>query len=359
MTTAVMEVSSKQLYDMVGAQAPTDMYTPVSVGKMGKVRYAGKSFMTSLKTLNYTDTMGLKAQSPENVYKAIPSFVDQQGNVQVMEKFRAIIGEETNKPYSVMSNLYNPVQHGEVLKTIADVLDAEGIQVCGSVNVYGGKMFAHAFLMGQQYFFDLLQDIKDGSNKSIIGIRAFNSHTGKTGFGMEFFAIRMICSNGMSMGKTLGSVYWTHKEDEAKMMSGYRSVLHNMVNAIPNVQRKMSDMASEELYVDEATALLYGIGLQEANVEGIMMNLKGLNPEIKDFNRPTKFEIYNSATAYVSHKVTGGLESHILYSDAIEKMVGAKTSPLIEKGFEKMKVIEARNKARTIKLTAMPTIISE
>jgi len=355
------EISAQQLYKIVGASAPQNAYQPVNLGKMGKIRNSNKSLTMTLRKLNFCDTTGLKALSPENVYKAVPSFTyqDAEGNtiVKVMEKFRAIVGEKTNEPYSVMSDIYNPVQHAEVLQTVADSIDGLGIRVVGRVQVDGGKMNMHAFLMGPQYEFSLLQDMqKQMENNSILGVRAFNSHTGKTGFGMEFFAIRMICTNYMGFGTILGKVYWNHKTDEADMIDGYKTMLDGALKGIPQVQKAMSDMDGETLYIDEATALMYGIGLQEANVEAMMGNLKGLNPEM-DVKKPTAFDMYNVATAYVSHKVTGGLESGIQYSENIARIVTSARKDLMKKGFEKMAVIEERRKKEALVMSAKNTTI--
>jgi len=361
MTTATMAVnaSANELYGLVGANIPMGAYQPVNVGKMSKARTPGKTTRTmiqSLTKLNFQDTEGFRALSPENVYTAIPSFTDQNGNIIQMDKFRAVVGEQTNVPYSVMTNMYTPVQHGEVIKTVADTIDELGLRVVGTCDVSGGKMYAHAYLLGPQFSFDLMEDVKKNiDNGTILGVKAFNSHMGNRGFGLEFFGIRTICSNYMAFGNVLGRVYWTHKATETEMMDGYKNLLRGVITGIPAMQKAMSEMNGEELYIDEATAMLYGIGFQEANVDAIISNLGGLVPEA-NLSRPTKFDVYNASTAYISHKVTGGMDSHLQYSDNIERMIGSKTSKLLDKGFDRMKIIAERKKAKELKITSASQI---
>ncbi|MCL1811804.1 MAG: hypothetical protein FWG41_06305 [Methanomassiliicoccaceae archaeon] len=360
----IQVLSQAQIYEMAGLRPVPNAYQPATVGRKGMIRAVNKPFSENLRRVSFRTPGELRKQMPEQVYYTNPtiSYTKKNRDGTSMDynrtdgRFRAIIGENTQRVYAIMSNRYEPTQHSTVLEAMAQASEDTGIRIFGNIrgdkqSITQGIMNAHCIFASPDYHAYFERNEKD---PYMLGIRAFNSHTGLTKFGAEIFGVRMICSNYNVFGRSLGYIGWKHFVKEEDIASGFAGVLKYYMNEIPALANLISEADNEILNITEAEAVLWGISLQPNNIDGIIDNIETLNPEIKDLSRITTYDLYNAATAYLSYRSAGGnmINGTIELAHKIERILTDKTGDLLETGFERKRRWEEMQKTKTIKVTA-------
>jgi len=326
---------------MAGVKPVPNAYTPASIGKLGKQRPYGNTFVANVRDVTYRNPTELRRQAPEHVswYNPLIPYRAEGGVLSTKQetKYRAIVGDRTKEVYSVMSNRYNPVQHSAILEAMAQASEEMGVDVFGSVSDVEGKMHAHGFFVSPELDLSEYATRVKHDDPFMLGVRVFNSHNGQTGFGAEIFGIRMLCWNYNAFGYSLGKVGWKHRVKKDDIVSNFAGVINNVAYEVPKLANYIAQMDSEVITIDEATALLYGISLTPLQAETITDKITLLNPEIQDKKKITVYELYNSATAYISHRSAGGnmIDGTIDLSHKIEKIMFKDTDELLTIGFKR------------------------
>ena len=300
------EISREAFFGMAGLTENTTegAYTPISLGKGGKVRNGNASWIANLRKLDFTDATQLRALVPENV-TATKVYV----NGEEQTKYRAIVGDNTHKVYSIKTNKYKPVQNKTLLDSLATVSEETGIQVFGKMNEDGGKCSINAFFADPDCNIDFGDVHMGNKDPYMLGVRAWNSHTGQTGFGASIIGVRFLCSNMVSFGDVLGEVKWKHFVEEGDVISKVSDMLTSYMDQVPVLKNRIDAMRNEELTLDEAECALWGIRISPFKTESIMSNLPELNPEIRGKNgKVSVYDVFNATTAYNTHSNTGGSE---------------------------------------------------
>ena len=339
MTTQTM--SQEQLYQMAGVKPVPNSYTPASIGKLGKQRPYRNTFVANVKNITYRNPAELRAQTPEHVswFNPLIPYETEEGVLSTRKetKYRAIVGDKTKHVYSVMSNRYNPVQHSTILEAMAQASEDMGVNVFGSVSDIDGKLHAHGFFVSPELDLSKYANRVMHNDPFMLGVRVFNSHDGQTGFGAEIFGIRMLCFNYNAFGYSLGKVGWKHRVENDDIVSNFAGVINNVADEVPMLANYIARMDSNVITIDEATALLYGISLTPLQAETITDKITLLNPETRDKKKITVYDLYNSATAYISHRSAGGnmIDGTIDLSHKIEKIMYKDTDELLTLGFKR------------------------
>ena len=318
------EISRESFFGMAGltenvVSSEVQAYTPVSLGKGAKVRNGNASWIANLKKVDFTDASQLRLLAPENV-TATEVYV----NNEVQNKYRAIVGDNTHKVYSIKSNKYQPVQNRLLVDSLAQVSDDTGIQVFGKMNDEGGRCSINAFFADPNCNIDFGEyHGGKGSDPYMLGVRAYNSHTGQTGFGAEIIGVRWLCSNMVAFGDILGKVYWKHLVKSEDVISQVAGMITGYMDKVPILKKKVDEMKSEILTLDEAECALWGIKISPFKTESIMAHLPELNPEIIGKNgKVSVYDVFNATTAYNTHSNTGGSEfGHTDFSKRAQNLI--------------------------------------
>ncbi|MCL2333990.1 MAG: DUF932 domain-containing protein [Candidatus Methanoplasma sp.] len=353
----------EQIYRLAGVRPPANAYRPPSVGRLGKMRTASNTFVGNLRDVTFKDPTQLRAQAPEHVKWVNPvvPFKTSSGdlNYSPSEDYRAIVGERSNKVYSIMSNKYNPVQHSKILEAMAQASEQTGINVFGSVSEAVGTMHAHGFFMSPEVKIEEYADRVMRDDPFMLGVRMYNSHNGKTGFGAEVFGIRMVCFNYNAFGFSLGKIGWKHNVKKDNIIDGFGNVMGKALDQVPNLADHLAKMNLEAIDIDEATALLYGISLSPTQADTIVENIEALNPDVKDKKKLKVYDLYNAATAYTSHRPgSERLDGSIDISHKIEKLMLEDTDILYAKGVRIIEKIEEQKRIKELKVTKKNTNVS-
>ena len=330
------EISRESFFGMAGLTENTvnseiQAYQPISLGKGNKVRNGNASWIANLKRIDFMDATTLRLLTPETVTET-PVFV----NETKQDKYKAIVGDNTGKVYSIKSDKYKPVQNYMMTESLAQVSDNTGIQVFGKMNDDGGRMSINAFFADPDCNVDFGSHHGYGSDPYMLGVRAYNSHTGQTGFGAEIIGVRWLCSNMVAFGEVLGKVSWKHFVKEENVVDLISGMVEGYMDKVPILKDRIEAMRNEVLTLDEAECALWGIKVTPFKTEGIMANLPELNPEIRYANgKVSVYDLFNATTAYNTHSNTGGSEfGRTDFSHKAQNLITNHIDRLIDDGRE-------------------------
>jgi len=104
----------------------------------------------------------------------------------------------------VVSPEYKLVKNSEVVQVAEDLLNRTGVPVEEHQTLWNGKRFRQRYLLSQT-----TGEVKVGDVVACT-LDAVNSYDGSTTFGLEFNAIRLVCSNGMMLSFMLGGFRFKH-----------------------------------------------------------------------------------------------------------------------------------------------------
>jgi len=108
----------------------------------------------------------------------------------------------------VVSPEYKLVRNSEVVQVAEDLLGRTGIPVEEHQTLWNGRRFRKRYLLTQT-----TGEVKVGDVVACT-LDAVNSYDGSTTFGLEFNAVRLVCSNGMMLSFLLGGFRFKHWESQ-------------------------------------------------------------------------------------------------------------------------------------------------
>lgn len=200
---------------------------------------------------------------------------------------KAIVRADTNEVLSVMSNEYKVIRHSEVLnqfeKSLGDELSNRKVTLCKN----GAILFA-------RYETPKIESIEVKKDDIVkFGVEAFNSYDGSLPVGFVFTALRLVCTNGMTIPKSIARISVRHignpditniREDFAKRLPLYLKTA--------NKWREWADITPEEVVVDKFFKEMFGKRHQKAFAE--------LYKQSED---KTLWGLYNMFTRYSTHDI--------------------------------------------------------
>lgn len=357
--------SREEFFGMAGIANVDGAYTPVSLGKGAEVRDGSRSWIQNLRRIDFIDSDQLRAQAPESVCESqviVPiEMKDADGNFFLDEtpqsKYKAIVGERTKHVYNIASNRYHPVQTSEVINCLAQSADDVGVQVFGTLREENGKANVQAYFADENMTFDLGTTYSD---PMMLGVRAYNSHCGDRGFGVEIIGVRYLCSNMMAFGETLGQMAWSHLTKESDVINAMSKVIGNCMDKVPSLMEKVEAMRNTELTLDEAECALWGISLNNVQIESITDNYRALNPEMAISNGKVKlWDVYNASTAYNTYANTGSNDfgRNTTLKNITRLMVTPHLDRVIDAGFQRREAFEKAQEAKVYDLSKATLVV--
>lgn len=307
-------------------------YTPVTVGKKNKVTKPMNLWGSQFKNLNFMLYDELRAIRPENV-SVRPIFFKgaDDGFVEVKNK-KAIVGDVSGISYAVHSDKYVPVQHSVIVDAMADACRDTSLSVFGHLSDDGkGRFNGYGTFANPDCHINLDDNHED---PVMLGMRFFNSHLGDSKFGGEIFGIRAVCGNYMAWGDILGKVSIMHFKSEEDVAVELGKILMGYVDNIEALKDRVHYVKDVDVSISEQESMLWGIGLNPIQIENILTHKTELNPDFKG----SVWDIYNSATAFVTYHVGGSHTENrnLRVSDKIQKILVENADSLIAQG-EKLK----------------------
>jgi len=141
----------------------------------------------------------------------------------------------------IVSPDYKLVKNSEVVQVAEDLLANTGMAFDEHQTLFNGKKFRQRYLLSQAS-----GEVKVGDVVACT-LDAVNSYDGSTTFGLEFNAIRLVCSNGMQLSFMLGGFrfkHWGSKNFDREMRFASRQLtrvgdrLHQVLPMLAELTRK-------------------------------------------------------------------------------------------------------------------------
>jgi len=147
------------------------------------------------------------------------------------------------KEVGIVSQDYRLVKNSEVVQVAEDLLGRTGIPVEEHQTLWNGKKFRQRYLLTQT-----TGEVKVGDVVACT-LDAINSYDGSTTFGLEFNAVRLVCSNGMILSFMLGGFrfkHWGSKDFDRELRAAARQ-LDRVSNRLHMVLPMLVDLTHKRM----------------------------------------------------------------------------------------------------------------
>jgi hypothetical protein len=212
-------------------------------------------------------------------------------NQILIPKKSAVIRTDTNEPIGVVSDKYALVKHSEVVNSFREALNKDDYEERLEVTKGGALLFATYKLSGTQV------EVKKGDFLALQFV-AKNSYDGSRSFSLMMGALRLVCTNGMVIGKNFFSYSQKHLGNGVTIEPVFiKDTVSTLTKKFREMSPIMSKMASTKL------PDLAGGYFSTDNVELPSYLLKEANNEYNRAGEDTLWGLYNSYTYAISHNL--------------------------------------------------------
>lgn len=236
------------------------------------------------------------------------------------EGYKGIYNNQAKKLAQVVSKHYQIIQHRDAVQAIGEVLDEAGIKTTGFVKSFGNQ------IQGNLVFDNKGEAVKDPESGIKLGIRFLNSYNKSTSFRLELYGFRMICQNGMALGKAMKDVREvTFHMGEEKTLPALKEIVRrfvkNMVDNVSSLQHYIDECLIDTVEWENVGKLLEKLfqhrkhrdkigdilGISFIEVEDKKTKKKSYNYVLEKEGKQkiTRWDLYNAITDYASHNDLG------------------------------------------------------
>lgn len=273
----------------------------------------------------------------------VPIFYGE--NKKDTHDFKGIYNARTKELVQVASKHYTVIQHRDILEAIHDSLKARGLNVKGRLDNFGNSVRLDVVFPGVS--------VKDDTKKGIsLGIRATNSYDRARSFKLEMFAFRMLCQNGMSLGKALDNIKEVVFHFGNKTKEFVRDIVSKFIEKVVassgDLQNLVQQSIKDKLDFRTTSKLLEklivfkkhrGKILEKLNISTIEKYDKKKKKRSFEYVKEdkkesvTRWELYNAITNYTSHEDKLGQSTE----DNIQNVA----QEILSRDFSKLATMEA------------------
>lgn len=219
--------------------------------------------------------------------KIVP--VDADG-IRIPYRF-AVIRTDTGQPLGIISERYKLIPHKEVLERSREALMQDELKFEEKVSVT--KNGAHCLI---QYTFPTAKiEIQTGDFVSL-QITIINSYDASTSIRFLIGAFRLVCSNGLVIGKELAYYFLRHTSelDANVIQERFRDVSRHFNKSVVPVMSKMSE---SELSKEKSSQLLKKYKNKNIFPHWLIEDAQ----ERYQKEKPTVWNFYNALTYFITH----------------------------------------------------------
>ena len=231
-----------------------------------------------------------------------------------VSKFKMIVREDTEQPISVMSADYRLISNRELLEAALPMIDQYGGVIPSPNNnadIEVNRVFGNA---RSQFAFDFPErEVKIGHDIVHPRITLINSYDGTKRVGFRYGAYRLVCSNGLTIGKASTETY---------MHIGKNTELNNIEEIIKKVFMNMDSM------IEGGFAPMTEMKMLATDINKFVAQFpKQYQDDVTaQLTSTNAWEVYNAGTYVTSHLMDRGNEAtHNLERD-IFRFVTSKAS---------------------------------
>ena len=250
------------------------------------------------------------------------------GQRNKIESHKAIWNENENVLASMVTNKYMLVQHKEAFLPLIDTLKKTGMtNVTGFIGAT--KNQASMFVK-----FDDPRATIDLGNGDIVQMAVWMRHSvdGYLALHGTLGGYRMVCANGMMVGKILGGVRQIHKGSTVKAFTKhfYTDLIKVMMDNSDKLRDIIKRSMAELLKQEWLEAMIRGTGIGKNYTKKILEKCKKLD-------KVYTWDLYNMMTAFITHEMErSNFNSRIAYLETAGKVLVMDAQELIELGRQSM-----------------------
>lgn len=204
------------------------------------------------------------------------------------ERYKAIWNLQKDNLSCIATKRYKIIQHNESITQFVQVMNNLGLSVHGVVRDLGDKVIVEAL-------FDNLS-IEDGQKGIMLGVRLVNSYDMSHSFTGELFAYRLICTNGMVLGKALGVKFRRVHIGNIDVRKQLRVFIRQSADSSEQLKNLINISMKDSIEWKQAKLLMEELITRKKYRELIITKLKKLNQ-----NELTRWDIYNVLTDIATH----------------------------------------------------------
>jgi len=160
-------------------------------------------------------------------------FENSKNSVLETQKYKSIIREDTNELISIMKDSYKVVTNSEIIKPLMEELNNLETNWC----IDDSHSFCTLSRMRLQITLPDIMIAEDDESKTALSLFISNSYSGEEGIRMIYGGLRLICSNGLILGKVLAKFYARHTKNV--QVSNIRDQIEQVYSQIPVIRERI------------------------------------------------------------------------------------------------------------------------
>ncbi len=220
--------------------------------------------------------------------RAEPVFVMNENQAE----YQAIYNEGTERVASIVSKHYKIIQHNDVLQAVYETLNRLNLDVSGLIVESKNKARF-------DFVFKDKEPIKDDASGVMLGFRATNSYNKSCSFKLEMYGYRVICKNGMSLGKVMNNV------KEITFHVGEEKHLEIICKKVELFIKDVIDSSDKlQEYVNRAIGDSIEWEMMDKIIDKLTRRKKHrieIRSRLLSIENPTRWDLYNAVTSYITH----------------------------------------------------------
>jgi|TARA_R100001530_G_scaffold62534_1_gene44989 hypothetical protein len=232
--------------------------------------------------------MGLDMATERDVWttqKDAPIY--EQGTISTKSlSHKGIWNIDKNHLSCIASKNYKIIQHKEAFGQLFDTFGRLGVKVTGRINNDGDRVVG-------DFLFESMVD--DGQKGIKMGMRIKNSYNKTQSLSAELFAFRLICSNGMVLGRAIKGVKLRRVHlgsfDVRKEMESF---ITKAINSNEDLKMIVNNAMSDTLEWEYCKTILKRVIDVKKYRETIIF-------ELSEIDKVTRWDIYNAITHLATH----------------------------------------------------------
>jgi len=165
--------------------------------------------------------------------------MDRNGQPVLAEDYYAVVNQNCDYVYDVVTNRYEIVRHEEVVDAVKKALDNYEIQPTWFDIRLSGKQGARMFVKV------LWHETTVNGDELQLGMLVTNSYDRSMGIGAGGFGLRIACQNQMVFGREIAFEYTLHtKNVHERLTEMMPNILEKLEGIVNVVELAMSDMVT-------------------------------------------------------------------------------------------------------------------
>lgn len=230
------------------------------------------------------------------------------GEVKEFKSKVCLFNHNRTKVFDVVSDKYHVIDHGQALDVMTEAVQGyfSDTSIEPVVRTMSGAARIHA-----SFKLPIAPIVVKKGDLSEVTITLQNSYDRSSPFVATLGGLRLVCTNGMKMGTTFGSIKARHvgSSNPEERDEYIYSQLDRMVKSAPEIQNLWRGWAETKVTYDEAVELL------ARQFPG-----KYLGPVLDESRFPrSKWDLYNDLTRFATHD-TKSMQRRLEFDDRISRL---------------------------------------